>query len=89
VGEGDGAYSAVMADDINQPCGWYFAVVTPGHPPLRRHFKVYELDQARARELVRQYAQLNLAETCEPVKPLKLHELTGDNMRPGEVKPQG
>jgi hypothetical protein len=78
-----------MADDADQPGGWYFAVVTPGHPPRRRHFKVYELDQGRARELVRQYAQLNLAETCEPVKQLNIGEFRGDNMRPGEVKPHG
>ena len=76
-----------MTDDVNQPCGWYFAVVTPGHPPLRRH-KVYELDQARARELVRHYAQLYLAETCEPIKQLNIRELAADNLRPGEVKPQ-
>ena len=81
----EGLYSAVMADDrdINQPGGWLFAVATPGHPPLRRHFKVYEPDQAKARELIRQHAKLGLAEHCEPVKELSTDEFRG--MRPGEV----
>jgi hypothetical protein len=81
-----GAYSATMTDerDINRPGGWLFAVATPGHPPLRRHFKVYELDQVKARELVRQHAKLGLAEHCEAVKELSTHEFAG--MRPGEVK---
>lgn len=85
----DSAYSAVMAEDraINQPGGWLFAVATPGHPPRRHHFKVYEPNRAKARELVRQYAKLGLAEHCEPVKELRSHEFAG--MRPGDVKRHG
>jgi hypothetical protein len=81
--------TAIMAEerDINQAGGWLFAVATPGHPPLRRHFKVYEPDQVKARELVRQHAKLGLAEHCEPVKVLSAHEFAG--MRPGEVKRHG
>jgi hypothetical protein len=60
------------------------STATPGHPPLRRHFKVCESDQAKARELVRQYAKLGLAEHCEPVKELSTEKLAG--MRPGEVR---
>jgi hypothetical protein len=77
------------ARDINQHGGWYFAVVVPGHPPRRQHFKVYELGQAKARELVKQHAQLRLAETCEPIKQLNIRDFTDDNMQPGEVKRHG
>jgi hypothetical protein len=77
------------ARDVDQPGGWYFAVVTPGHPPRREHFMVYELDQAKARELVRQHVQLGLAEPCEPIKLLNIRDFTEDNMQPGEVKRRG
>jgi len=76
--------------DIGQPGGWYFEVVTlgvtPGDQPVRRHFKVYEPDQARARELVIEYAHVGPRETCRPVKQLNIHEFAVDNIQPGQVK---
>ena len=79
---------ADMADphDINRPGGWMMEVTTPGNPPLIRHYKVYELEQAGATELVRAHAGLAFNETCVPVKQLNVHEFTGDNMQPGDVK---
>jgi hypothetical protein len=61
-------------------------VTTPGNPPLIRHYKVYELNHVRATELVGAHAGLGPNEICEPVRELNVHEFTGDNMRPGDVK---
>ena len=75
---------ADMADvrDINRPGGWLMEVTTPGNPPRIRHYKA--LDQARATRLVS--AGLGPNEICEPVRQLNMHEFTGDDMRPGDVK---
>ena len=77
-----------MADprDINRPGGWLVEEETPGNPPIKRYFKVYELDEQKAVELARAYGATGWATA---VKKLNVHELTGDNMQPGDVKQHG
>jgi hypothetical protein len=69
--------------DINRPAGWLIRVTSPGGPP--EHFKVYEPNQGVAIERVRAYARVPHTDTCVALSELTLHELTGDNMTPGEV----
>ena len=77
-----------MADprDINRLGGWLVEEKTPGNPPIKRYFKVYELDKQKAIELARAYGATGRAEA---VKELSIHELIGDNMQPGDVKQHG
>jgi hypothetical protein len=71
--------------DIDRPGGWLVRVTTPGNSPIERYFKVYVLDQARAVRSV----LITAGEMAEVVKQLNVHEFTGDNMRPGDVKQLG
>jgi hypothetical protein len=72
--------------DINRAGGWLVEEEIPGNPPIKRYFKVYELDEQKALELARAYGATAQART---VNRLNIHELTGDSMRPGEVKQHG
>jgi hypothetical protein len=80
-----------MADvrDIDQPGGWLVRVITPGAPAISRYFYAYELDQARAEQMVRTAANVTHGETCEALKQLNIHALTGEGMNPGDVKQYG
>jgi hypothetical protein len=71
--------------DINRPGGWLIEETIPGSD-LKRYFKVYELDEQQAVELARAYGATGRARA---VKRLNVHELTGDNMEPGQVKQHG
>jgi hypothetical protein len=73
------------ADDINRPGGWLVEEAIPGSS-LKRYFKVYELDEEKAVELARAYGATSNAKA---VKKLSVHELIGDDMRPGDVKQHG
>jgi len=74
------------AADINRPGGWLVEEEIPGNPPLKRYFKVYELDAEKAVELARAYGATGRARA---VKKLNIHELTAADMRPGDVKQHG
>jgi hypothetical protein len=76
----------VMANDnINKPGGWLVEETIPGKG-LKRYFKVYELDEEKAVELARAYGATGNARA---VKKLNVHELTGSDMQPGDVKQHG
>jgi hypothetical protein len=77
-------YSALMAkaEDLNRPGGWLVEETIPGNG-TKRYFKVYELDEEKAVELARAYGATNRAKA---MKKLTVQELTGDDMRPGDVK---
>jgi hypothetical protein len=77
------------AKDIGKPGGWLVRVTTPGNPPLKRYFKAYEFDKEKAISLVKAQASVEAGETCEAVSQLNVHEFTGDNMQPGQVKQHG
>jgi hypothetical protein len=49
-------------------------------------FYVYELDWAKARELVKAKVPVDGGETIEAVGPANIHALTGHGINPGEVK---
>ena len=70
-------------EDIDQPGGWLVRVITPGNPPIERFFKVYEVDQLRAVELV---MAAERSDNVEAIRQLNIHEFTGDGMTPGQVK---
>jgi hypothetical protein len=72
--------------DINRSGGWLVEEETKGSPPLKRYFKVYELDEEKAIELARAYGATGKARA---VKKLNVHEFTGDGMQPGDVKQHG
>jgi hypothetical protein len=72
--------------DIDRPGGWLVQVTIPGNPPLKQHYYAYELDKSKAVEMVEAEYSLGKGETCEAVKQLNVHELTGFGMRPGEIK---
>ena len=74
------------ADNSDRPRagGWLVEETVPGGS--KRYFKVYELDEQKAVELARAYGATNSAKA---VKKLNVHELTGDDMRPGDVKQHG
>ena len=69
-------------NDSNKPGGWLLEETTSGSD-LRRYFKVYELDKEQAIELARVYGATG---AVKAVKELNVHEFTGDDMRPGDVK---
>ena len=71
-------------NDINKHGGWLARVTTSGDPPLMRHYFVYELDKDRALALVS--PRVSEGETVELLRGLKVHELTGYEMKPGDVK---
>jgi hypothetical protein len=71
--------------DTNRPGGWLIEETIPGSS-LRRYFKVYELDEEKAVELARAYGATRNAKA---LKKLNIHELIGDDMRPGDVKQHG
>jgi hypothetical protein len=73
-------------EDIDRPGGWLVEEEIPGNPPIKRYFKVYELDEQRAIELAHAYGATN---RVRAVKKLNVHELTGGNMQPGDVKQHG
>jgi ribosomal protein L34E len=75
------------ADNSDRPRagGWLVEETIPGSGS-KRYFKVYELDKQKAVELARAYGASNSAKA---VKELTVHELTGDHMRPGDVKQHG
>jgi hypothetical protein len=72
--------------DSNKPAGWLVEEETRGNPPLKRYFKVYERDEEKAVELARAYGATGKARA---VKRLSVHEFTGSDMRPGDVKEHG
>jgi hypothetical protein len=74
-----------QAEDINRPGGWLVEETIPGGSS-KRYFKVYELDEQKAVELARAYGATNNAKA---VKKLNVHELTGSDMSPGDVKQHG
>jgi hypothetical protein len=71
--------------DINRSGGWLIEETIP-RSDLKRYFKVYELDEQQAIELARAYGATGRARA---VKKLAIHELTGANMQPGQVKQYG
>ncbi len=70
--------------DIDKPGGWMVrASMLDG---LVRTFYVYELDDNKAAELAKIAIAATVGETVETVKLLNLQELTGQGMKPGDVK---
>jgi hypothetical protein len=74
-----------QVEDINRPGGWLVEETIRGGS-LKRYFKVYELDEEKAVELARAYGA---ASNAKAVKKLNIRELSGDDMRPGDVKQHG
>ena len=72
--------------DINRPGGWLIEEEVQGSPPRKRYFKVYELDEEKAVELARAYGATGKARA---VRKLNVHEFTGADMQPGDVKQHG
>jgi hypothetical protein len=72
-------------DDIDRPGGWLVEETIRGSN-LKRYFKVYELDEEKAVELARAYGATGSARA---MKSLNVHEFTGDDMQPGDVKQHG
>jgi hypothetical protein len=68
-------------EDIDKQGGWLVRVITP--PSLDRLFYVYELDWAKAKELVKAKVPVDAGETIEAVGPANIHALTGNRMKPG------
>ena len=73
-------------EDIGKPGGWLVRQTTVGDPPLAQYFYVYELDKARAVELVKAEYSIGTGDTFEAVSQLNVHELTGYGVKPGEMK---
>jgi hypothetical protein len=69
-------------EDKNRPGGWLVEETSPGSGS-KRYFQVYELDEQKAVELARAYGATRDAKA---VKKLTVHELTGSDMQPGDVK---
>jgi hypothetical protein len=88
AGRADAAIFGGMANpsDSNKPGGWLVEEETKGNPPLKRYFKVYERDEQKAVELARAYGATGKARA---VRRLSVHELTGDQLKPGDVKQHG
>ncbi len=72
--------------DVNKPGGWLIEEDVRENPLLKRYFKVYELNRQKAVELARVYGATGKAKA---VKEINVHELTGADMRPGDVKQHG
>jgi hypothetical protein len=70
------------ADDIHPPGGWLVEEISEAGGS-KRYFKVYEKDEEKAVQLARAFGATR---TARAVKRLSIHELTGDDMRPGDVK---
>jgi hypothetical protein len=70
-------------EDIDKQGGWLVRVKTP--PSLERLFYVYEMDWAKARDLVTTKVPVDSNETIEAVGPANIHALTGNRMKPGDV----
>jgi hypothetical protein len=70
--------------DIDKPGGWMVRASLPGGSP--RTFYVYELDDEKAAELARKAIAPTIGETINTVRLLNVPELTGFEMKPGEVK---
>jgi hypothetical protein len=68
-------------EDIDKQAGWLVRVTTP--PNLDRLFYVYELNWAKAKELVKAKVPVDAAETIKAVGPANIHALTGNRMKPG------
>jgi hypothetical protein len=73
-------------DDIDKPGGWFLEVTTRGNPPLRRFFKVYELEAEAAVRRLNEAIGIAKGETAKPLRRLNVHEFTGDKMSLGDVK---
>jgi hypothetical protein len=69
-------------ENISRPGGWLVEETNRGSGS-KRYFKVYELDEEKAVELARAYGATGRAKA---VKKLNVHEFTGADMRPGDVK---
>ena len=70
-------------EDIDKQGGWLVRVKTP--PRLDRLFYVYELDWAKARELVKAKVPVDDCETIEAIGPVNIHALIGNGMKPGDA----
>jgi len=70
-------------EDIDKQGGWLVRVKPP--PSLERLFYVYELDWAKAKELVKAKVPVDAGESIEAVGPANIHALTGLRMKPGDV----
>lgn len=51
--------------DIDRPGGWLVEEEIPGNPPVKRYFKVYELDEQKAVELARAYGATGRAKAVK------------------------
>jgi hypothetical protein len=75
------------ADDIDKQGGWLARVQIEGGSD--RFFKVYELDKDRAVKIASVKIPVTDGEKIDLVSPLNMHDLTGDGMKPGDVKQHG
>jgi hypothetical protein len=66
--------SGPKKEDVDKQGGWLVRVKTP--PSLERLFYIYELDWAKARDLVRTKVPVDSGETIEAVGPANIHALT-------------
>jgi hypothetical protein len=73
-------------ENISKPGGWLARLTTPGPASLERFYYVYEADREQAETLIRESIAIIAGETFELVKVLNVHELTGHEMEPGDVK---
>ena len=72
--------------------GWNVRVTTfdsEGKPGIARNFLAYEADKERAIELVRKRVPVYEGELAEAVAEVAADELTGQRMRPGDVRLRG
>jgi hypothetical protein len=74
-------------EDINKQGGWLVRVKTP--LSLDRLFYVYELDWAKAKELVKAKVPVDDGEAIEAIGPANIHALIGNGMEPGDVLQHG
>ena len=81
-----------MAHSARMAAGWNVRVTTfdsEGRAGIVRHFLVYEPDKETAVELVYKRVPVHEGEQAEAVAEVAGNELTGQNMRPGDVKQHG
>jgi hypothetical protein len=58
-------------------------------PSLDRSYYVYEVDWAKARELVETKVPVDEGETIEALGPVNINTLNGLGMKPGDVLQHG
>ncbi|MHC4050149.1 hypothetical protein [Bradyrhizobium sp. 25ACV] len=76
--------SAPKKDDVDIQGGWLVKVKTP--PSLERIFYVFELDWAKAKQLVKEKAPVDDGESIEAIGPANINAMTALRMRLGDVK---